>query len=121
MPQHAEVLRILSAGPPPRGKTRRQYKTKDGKERIIYELILDALAKNPPLLEIGINDLFQRIRNLVADEERTIQSTKSVRSALDQWQVIIEGQNALFRVFEWRDDQLHILDNLFLFYLRWVS
>lgn len=79
---------------------------------------MKAIADNPPLIEIGITDLTNRVRNIMADANK-INNTK-VKSALKNWMKILETQgSSLYNVIEWKDESVHILDNHFLFYMRW--
>ena len=79
---------------------------------------MKAIADNPPLIEIGITDLTNRVRNIMADANK-INNTK-VKSALKNWMKILETQgSSLYNVIEWKDESVNILDNHFLFYMRW--
>ena len=113
---YADVVRILKSGPPTRGQQRLKYDMKDGSKRDIYSVILKVLADNPPLIELNLNELTERIQNNVQNAKIT---TRKLRDSLKNWQKLIEEQGALYQVFEWKDDKLHISDNLFLFYIRW--
>ena len=74
------------------------------------------LADNPPLVEMELQELMARIQYNVPEYRIT---TQKIREALRNWQKILEESGALYRVFEWKDDIIHILDNLFLFFIRW--
>lgn len=113
---YADVVRILKSGPPTRGQQRLKYDMRDGSKRDIYSVILKILADNPPLIELNLNELTERIQNNVQNAKIT---TRKLRDSLKNWQKLIEEQGALYQVFEWKDDKLHISDNLFLFYIRW--
>lgn len=113
---YSDVVRVLKAGPPTRGQKRLNYEMMDHSKRDIYSLILKVLADNPPLVEMELEELMNRIQNNVAEAKIT---SKKVRDALRNWQKILDEQGSLYQVFEWKDDVLHLLDNLFLFYIRW--
>ena len=113
---YADVVRVLKAGPPTRGQKRLKYQLTDGSRRDIYSLILEMLADNPPLVEMELQELMARIQYNVPECRIT---TQKIREALRNWQKILEESGALYRVFEWKDDIIHILDNLFLFFIRW--
>lgn len=113
---YADVVRILKSGPPTRGQQRLKYNMKDGSKRDIYSVILKTLADNPPLIELNLSELTERIQSNVQNAKIT---TRKLRDSLKNWQKLIEEQGALYQVFEWKDDKLHISDNLFLFYIRW--
>lgn len=115
---YSDVVRLLKSGPPTRGQKRLKYEMKDGSQRDIYSTILKILAENPPLIELDLNELMERVQNNIPDAKIT---SRKLRDSLKNWQKIIEEQGALYQVFEWKDDILHISDNLFLFYIRWIG
>ncbi len=64
---YKDVVRLLKAGPSTRGQQRLKYMLKDGSRHDIYGLILKILADNPPLIELKINELMDRIKNNTND------------------------------------------------------
>lgn len=42
--------------------------------------------------------------------------TQKLRDSLKNWQKLIEKQEALYQVFAWKDNKLHIFDNLIFLY-----
>ena len=113
---YADVVRVLKAGPPTRGQQRLKYTLQDGSRRDIYSLVLKILADNPPLIELPLEELMERLNSNVTD--RTIKPQK-VKDALKNWQKLLESLGSLYQVMEWKDDVIYILDNMFLFYIRW--
>lgn len=113
---YADVVRVLKAGPPTRGQKRLKYKLADDSEKDIYSLLLKVLADNPPLVEMGLEELMSRIHVNVLEQKIT---TQKIREALRNWQKLLDELGTLYHVFEWKDDIVHILDNLFLFFIRW--
>lgn len=113
---YGDVVRILREGPPTRGQQRLRYKLTDGTSRDIYSLILKVMADDPPIIELGMEELMERIRNNIGAQ---VIKPQKVRDSLKNWQKILETQGILYQVLEWKDESIHILDNLFLFYLRW--
>lgn len=113
---YADVVRVLKAGPPTRGQQRLRYDLSDGSRQDIYSLILKILADDPPLIELGIDELMERIKNTVS--ENVIKS-KKVKDSLKNWKKVLDVQGSLYQVLDWKDDTIYILDNMFLFYLRW--
>lgn len=113
---YADVVRVLKAGPSTRGQQRLQYTLLDGSRRDIYSLILKVLADNPPLVELSIEELMERIKNNLP--QNTVKQQK-VKDSLKNWQKMLETLGSLYQVLEWKDDIIHVLDNMFLFYLRW--
>lgn len=79
-------------------------------------MILKVLADNPPLIELEIGELMERIRNNVSDQ---IIKPQKVKDSLKNWQKVLESMGSLYQVLEWKDDTIHVLDNMFLFYIRW--
>lgn len=113
---YGDVVRVLESGPSTRGQKRLQYELVDGTKRDIYSLILKVLADNPPLIELSIEELMERIRNNVAENAIKLQK---VKDSLKNWQKLLETLGSLYKVLDWKDDIIHVLDNMFLFYIRW--
>ena len=113
---YADVIRVLKAGPPTRGQQRLKYALLDGSKRDIYGLILKVLADNPPLVELDLDELMERVKENMA--EGVIKQQK-IKDALKNWQKVLETQGSLYQVLDWKDDTIYVLDNMFLFYLRW--
>lgn len=114
---YSDVVRVLKAGPPTRGQQRLQYTLADGSRHDIYSLILKILADNPPLVELGIDELMERIKKNTSENAV---KTQKVKDSLKNWQKMLETMGNLYQVLEWKDDTIYILDNMFLFYLRWA-
>ncbi len=113
---YGDVVRVLKEGPPTRGQQRLRYNLIDGSSRDIYSLILKVMADDPPIIELGMEELMERIKNNIGAQEI---KTQKVRDSLKNWQKILETRGMLYQVLEWKDESIHILDNVFLFYLRW--
>ncbi len=114
---YRDVVNILSKGPNTRGKKRNIYKTTDGQEVDIYGLIVESLAKNPPITELHFNDLKDRIDTLIVGEEKP--NKKALRDSLKKLQELLNTKENIYKALEWKDDKVYIVDPLFLFYLRW--
>ena len=113
---YGDVVRVLKAGPSTRGQQRLQYTLSDGSKRDIYGLILKVLSDNPPLVELSIEELMERIKNSAPENMIT---TKKVRDSLNKRQKLLETLGSHYQDLEWKDDTIHVLDNMFLFYIRW--
>ena len=113
-----DVVNVLSKGPNPRGQKRKLYKTIDGKELDLYGIIIESLAKNPPLIEIDFDTFYDRILCIIADEEQKIKQ-QTVKNHLKYIQRVLEGKEEIYHAIEWKDGKIYVLDPLFLFYLRW--
>ena len=115
---YGDVVNVMLKGPNPRGKSRKLYKTESGKEMDMYGLIIESLAKNPPIMEMDLDTMFDRIVKLIPDhEEKPLK--QSIREHLNKLQLILQEKEEIYKAFEWKDGMLYILDPLFLFYLRW--
>ncbi len=113
---YADVVRVLKAGPPTRGQQRLKYTLLDGSQKDIYGLILKILADDPPLIELSIEELMERIKKNTDDH---MIKQQKVKDSLKNWQKVLEQQGSLYQVLEWKDDRIYILDNMFLYYIRW--
>lgn len=116
--EYKDVIKILKEGPNTRGKQRKIYKTKDDQELDIYGLVIKSIADNPPLMALGLDEIKSRIDKLVVDSDKKPDKQK-IKDSLKQLQSIVNEKEAIYQVFEWKDNILYILDPLFLFYLRW--
>ncbi len=115
---YADVVNVMSKGPNPRGQKRKHYKTVTGKELDLYGLIVESLAKNPPLMEIDFETFYSRVINLVETEDVKL-DRQTVKNHLNNLQKILGDKEEIYRAIEWKDGKVYILDPLFLFYLRW--
>ena len=44
---------------------------------------------------------------------------QKVKDSLKNWKKLLETQGSLYHVLDWKDDTIYVLDNMFLFYIRW--
>lgn len=115
---YADVVNVMAKGPNPRGQQRKHYKTVDGKELDLYGLIVESLAKNPPLMEIDFYTFYNRILQLIETTDTKLDK-QTVKNHLNNLQGILEGKEEIYQAIEWKDGTIYVLDPLFLFYLRW--
>lgn len=115
---YKDIVKRLKSGPPTRGQQRKTYATSTGEEFDIYDLLIKAIALDPPATHITLDDLKVRVDRMVSDIPGKPDRNK-VKSAIEQVQSIIKTSEPIYQVFEWKDDVLYMLDPLFLFYLRW--
>lgn len=113
-----DVVNVMSKGPNPRGKKRNLYKTVSGEEMDLYGLIVESLAKNPPVMEMDMDAVYERILRLIP-EGAARPDKQSVKEHLNKLQVILKEKEEIYKAVEWKDGKVYILDPLFLFYLRW--
>lgn len=116
--EYGDVVKVLKEGPNTRGNQRKIYGTTLNKDLDIYGLIIESIADNPPLMGLTIDDLKNRIDKLIVDSEKK-SDKQTIRESLHKLQAILNEKENIYKVFEWKDNILHILDPLFLFYLRW--
>ena len=110
------VTAVISNGKTKRGRERKKYCTSKG-ELDLYSLILEAIAQDPPIEEIGFEDLLTRINKTIVGDDKV--TPKSLKEYLGNIQEVLNDKNRTFEVLEWRDNVLYVIEALFLFYLRW--
>ncbi len=115
---YRDVVSVMLKGPNPRGKRRKLYETINSKKLDLYGLIVEAIAKNPPVMEMNFNSIYDRIVEIIIKEQE-IPTKQSLKEHLDKLQMILEQKEEIYRAVEWKDGMVYILDPLFLFYLRW--
>lgn len=116
---YADVVSVLIKGPNPRGQQRKLYRTVDGKELDLYGIIVESLAKNPTMTELDFESFYNRIFNVIEENDRLKLEKQTVRNHLNHLQELLEGKEEIYRAIEWKDGKVYVLDPLFLFYLRW--
>lgn len=117
---YADVVNVLSKDPNPRGQQRKLYKTIDGKDLDLYGVMVEILAKNPPLMEIDFETFYERILCTIDTKNQQIKIEKqTVKNHLKYLQNVLDGKEEIYRAIEWKDETIYVLAPLFLFYLRW--
>lgn len=115
---YKDVVNKLLSGPSTRGQRRKKYKIANGKELDVYGIVLEAIALDPPLISITIDELKYRVDKLIEGSGNKLDKNK-LKTTLQAIQDIMTNSAAIYQVFEWKDDQIYILEPLFLFYIRW--
>lgn len=115
---YKDVVNKLLSGPSTRGQRRKKYKIVNGKELDVYGIVLEAIALDPPLISITIDELKCRVDKLIESSGNKLDKNK-LKTTLQAIQDIMTNSAAIYQVFEWKDDQIYILEPLFLFYIRW--
>lgn len=113
-----DVIHKLESGPPSRGKQRTSFELQDGRSVDIYKAIIEAIAQDPPIVSIDLDGLKERVTNIIRTESPKLENRK-LRDTLKQIQGIVSTNEELYKVLEWKDEKIYILDPYFLFYLRW--
>ncbi len=110
--EQTRALQILREGPPRRGSQRRLYRLRSGGRADVYECLLKALRENPPFLNLGFDQLRERVRKLLVDTKEP-----NIRNALQQYESLFSNQPL---PIDWDDEKrrLTIVDPHFYFYLR---
>ena len=117
---YADVVNVLSKGPNPRGQQRKSYTTIDGKELDLYGVMVESLAKNPPIMEMDFETFYARILCIIDGSNPQGKLDKqTVKNHLKYLQRLIDGKEEIYKAIEWKDGKIYVLDPLFLFYLRW--
>ena len=117
---HADVVDTMEKGSNQRGQQRKMYETTDGKLLDMYGLVVESLAKNPPLIEISFETFYSRIIQLIKLSANEKNPDKAiVKEHLRKLQNVLEAKEEIYRAIEWKDGKVYVLDPLFLFYLRW--
>lgn len=97
-----------------------EYYIQHNKVLVMYGLIVESLAKNPPLTEISFETFYSRIIQLIKLSANEKNPEKSiVKEHLRKLQNVLEAKEEIYRAIEWKDGKVYVLDPLFLFYLRW--
>lgn len=115
---YSDVVGVMSKGPNPRGQQRKHYMTMDGKKLDLYGLIVESLAKDPPLMELDFDTFYDRIVRLIKPTDSKLDK-QTLKNHLNNLQGVLEGKEEIYRAIEWKDGTVYVLDPLFLFYLRW--
>lgn len=116
---YADVVNVLSKGPNQRGQQRKMYETSDGKKMDLYGIIVESLAKNPPLMGMDFETFYARILDIIKRNDSGKLDKQTVKSHLRQLQKILEDKEEIYKAIDWKDGKVYVLDPLFLFYLRW--
>ena len=116
--EYGDVVTLIQRGPSTRGKRRNHFLTKKGESCDIYELIVKSIAENPPIMKLKFEDVKERIYHLLKEDCKG-PTPQTIKSSLSKLQELLNGREDIFRVLDWKEGTLYILDPLFLFYLRW--
>lgn len=113
-----EVVKKLIAGPNTRGQRRKKFQLNNDENKDVYYIILKAISADPPSISISLDNLKQRVSQLLAPSAERIERTK-IKDTLDKLRELMQTSEQIYQVFDWKDNRVFILDPLFLFYLRW--
>jgi hypothetical protein len=109
----------MHQGPKERGSERHVHELVDGSKGDVYRVILLALSRGAPVMELPYGDLMERIQQVCVREGP---SASSIVQACRQIAKIARRIAPQERVLEWDDQELtgtmSVVDPYFLFYLR---
>lgn len=114
---YADVVALITRGPLSKGKKRNMYYTTSGDKMDLYQLVVKSLAENPPLMGLTIDDIKNRVNKIVGENENKPDRQK-IKNTVTQIQKLINDKEDIYKVLEWKDEMIYIIDPLFLFYLR---
>ena len=115
---YQDIVQFILDGPKKGRARRKQYKTQSGELCEIYGLLLRSISTDPPVLSLKIRDIENRMKNILAPNEKAFTSMslgKIIKHAEEIANESIKEKESL----EWKDSVLYILDPFLLFYLRW--
>ena len=116
--EYGDVIALMQKGPNTRGKKRNRFLANNGRYYDVYELIVKSIAENPPIMKLEFDDIKERIFRLISDNSPR-PDQKAIKESLSKLQELLNGREDIFKVLDWKEGVLYILDPLFLFYLRW--
>lgn len=116
--EYSDVVSLMQKGPNTRGKNRNRFRSNDGREYDIYELIVKSIAENPPIMKLKFEDIKERIYCLISDDCGK-PAPQTIKESLAKLRELLDAREDIFKVLDWKEGILYILDPLFLFYLRW--
>lgn len=104
---------------PSQGQVRRKlYQTAD-KDVDIYELMLLALKADPPVSKLSLEEIKNRISELLVNHERITSSI--ISGTINKLISLIKKEMPDLDALEYKNKELYILDPFLLFYLRWKN
>ena len=116
--EYGDVVNYMVKGPSTRGKSRNLYKSIEDNYYDLYQLIVKSIAENPPIMKLDFDEIKDRIYSLIVEKDK-LPSIQAIKDSLNKLQDMLSEREDIFRVLDWKEGTLYILDPLFLFYLRW--
>jgi hypothetical protein len=112
--QMPTAFHFLLNGPSERGSKRLDYLLKDATKADVYQILVEVLRRDPPFVQLSLDEIKERMRSLVADKREP-----NIRGALQQIEEIYRGKKTAPPIV-WDDEkrQLTIIDPHFYYYLR---
>lgn len=111
---YSTALDFLRNGPEERGSPRNIYNLEAGSEGDVYEVLVRALAMDPPFLTVSLEELKDRVSKLVADSGKQ----PNVQMALGYTPTLFKDGKPPIQ-WDTMKRQLTVVDPHFYFYLRY--
>ena len=116
--EYGDVVAVMKKGPNTRGKDRNSFVASDGQRYDLYELLVKCIAENPPLMKLDFDTIKTRVYQLITDEGKK-PTQQAIKESLGKLQELLNEREDIFKVMDWKEGTLYLVDLLFLFYLRW--
>lgn len=113
-----KLVRTILHGPSQGQGRRKLYQTAD-KDVDIYELMLIALKADPPVSKLSLEEIKNRISELLVNHERITSSI--ISGTINKLISLIKKDMPDLDALEYKNKELYILDPFLLFYLRWKN
>lgn len=113
-----KLVRTILHGPSQGQGRRKLYQTAD-KDVDIYELMLLALKADPPVSKLSLEEIKNRISELLVNHERITSSI--ISGTINKLISLIKKDMPDLDALEYKNKELYILDPFLLFYLRWKN
>ena len=97
--EYNDVVHVMTKGPNPRGRLRKLFHTMNGKELDLYGLILESLAKDPPIVAFTFDDLKSRIDTLIPEDDRK-PDKQALKASLNKLQEQLTAKEDIYHVLE---------------------
>jgi hypothetical protein len=111
---YSTPLDFLRGGPEERGNPRNIFSLADGSEGDVYEILVRALAMDPPFLTISLDELKDRVTKLVGSNGKQ----PNVQMALGYTPTLFKDSRPPLQ-WDSMKRQLTVVDPHFYFYLRY--
>lgn len=115
---YERIVKNIEMGPAQGIGRRKQYPLAAGTADI-YQLLLLAMKADPPVTELSVMELKERMRRFL--QNGTMLTTAVIAAALNKMIAIVQLVMPDLDALEYRNQCLYILDPFFLFYLRWKN
>lgn len=114
---YKDVVEVLRTGLRSRLNIKETYQVSDDEFLNSNELLVKAIALDPPRMSMTIDELINRINNIIIDDKKIIKM--EVETTINKIIEMLKIEESLYQVLRYDGENIEILDPLFLFYLRW--